>query len=721
MPFSLNQPPVSGSIPTFYEVPETQQRLIDAGLMHVDASLAGSKERHARGETSHTLQVWWARRPHSAMRSLVFASLCKTQNAEMQSLLATTACSLIGDEDVLSACEKTLLQQYGYRPKLLDMFGGGGTIPLEGSNLGAAVHASDINELSVFIQQCHLELVPSRDINRLKPLIEDSGLRILERLRQVTLDLYPLRQVLCTEETLLGPITYLWSYSTACSTCNYRFSLSRRPWLSRTRKRSLRLTLNSQAETQTLSMTHDQDIAKPSPGARFSCPRCGQPIQPNIAECRDELMALVLKNKGAGKSFALPKLPACPDREFLNQREQDYLQKLDQPLPASPLPRWSGIVNPALYGMKTHADVMNPRQRVVLLALIHEIRMEYLSLSDKLPVNEARFILGILSGLIDQMIDWNCRLSMWIAQNEQVGRAFCGPGIAMLWDYAEADPLLSGPGNLWSKLQRMLDGLDALALRRGTAKVQLASARQLPYTDAYFDAIVTDPPYYDNMYYSILADFFYAWKRMLFTPINPALFAASTTARTGTEELVASRQRSGSQQLAHANYCSMLTDSLREAARVLKPYGVMSFVYTHASLGGWLALIHAFRLAPLIICSAQPLCIERKARPRAMGSLAVNTCIAFIARRQSQPKSPITLQDIIKKFSTIICQPWVDELLDLGWSSNDTAMAVYAQAVAMLAGSLEITDSSDTATLAILEHKLQERFPEFHITRRASL
>lgn len=721
MPFDLSQPPASRSTPAFCEVSAPDLRLIDAGLMYVDASLAGSKERHARGETSHTLQVWWARRPHSAMRSLVFASLCQSQNASAQTLLATTAHSLIGEEKALSSCEQTLLEQYGDRPKLLDMFGGGGTIPLEGVNLGAEVHASDINELSVFIQQCHLSLVPSGDIGRLKSIIQNAGHRILDRLQQVTMDLYPLRQVSCSENTLPGPITYLWSYSVVCIKCHYRFSLSKRPWLSRTKKRSLRLTLSSQSHAQILSITDDQAISKPSLSSRFSCPRCGQSLKPDITACRDELMTLVLKNQDTGKSFVLPDRTACPDSGFLKQREQDYLEKIGQPLPASSLPCWSGIVNPALYGMTTHADVMNPRQRVVLLALIYELLEEYRSLSTTLPCHEVHFVLGILSGLIDQMIDWNCRLSMWIAQNEQVGRAFCGPGIAMLWDYAETDPLLSGPGNLRGKLQRLLDGLDSLALRRGTANVQLASARKLPYPDAYFDAIVTDPPYYDNMYYSILADFFYAWKRMLFNPINPTLFAPPTTAQAGSEELVASRQRSGTQLLAHSNYCDMLTQSLHEAARVLKPHGLISFVYTHASLGGWLALIQAFRQAPLVICSAQPLCIERKARPRAMGSLAVNTCITFVARPQPLPKSPRTLQEIQDQFCAIIYQPWVSELLALGWSSSDTAMAVYAQAVAMLAGSLEISNSSDTATLGILEHKLRERFPEFHITRRSSL
>ena len=91
--------------------------------------------------------------------------------------------------------------------------------------------------------------------------------------------------------------------------------------------------------------------------------------------------------------------------------------------PKVELPVWSGIVNPALYGIKTHADFLNRRQRMLLVYLIKELIEEYnrLSANDEIM---AKFVIGVLASLIDQVVDWNCRMSMWIGGNEQVGRAF---------------------------------------------------------------------------------------------------------------------------------------------------------------------------------------------------------------------------------------------------------------------------------------------------------
>ncbi len=714
---------VQANAPTLANDLHLEARLIDDGLMHFEASQAGYLERHSRGETSHTLHVWWARRPHSAMRSLVFAALCKETSERTLRLLASTVSSNSGDHSVLAECERLLLDQYGRQPTLLDMFGGGGTIPLEGVNLGADVYASDINELSVFIQKCNLEFTTSELAAKLKKQIEESGKAILERLRDSTFTLYPLRSIIIKEGTKPGPITYLWSYSRVCGSCGYKHYISKRPWLTKKGGRELYLKPLNGKVSQTFEIA-DAKITECEPGTRsssFTCPRCDAASDANIERCQDEIVSLVLKNIGTGKTFDLPRSEACPDPKTISQFEEKILAELNAEVPSSTLPRWSGIVNPALYGIRTHGDFLNKRQRAVLIALIFEISVEHKRLRTERPENEAKFITGILSGLLDQIIDWNCRLSMWIPQNEQVGRAFCGPGVAMLWDYAEADPLLDGPANLWSKLERIVDGVDALTGRRGKATVQRASARKLPYADNFFDAIVTDPPYYDNIYYSILADFFFSWKRLLLKHVDKELFETAATAGAGHDELVASSIRSGGPEQAHLDYRDNLTEALQEAARVLKPDGVMSFVYTHASLGGWAALVHAFRNSGLLITSAQPLSIERKARPRAMGSEAVNTCIAFVARKHPRPKQLSDKNILMNRFKTIVEGGFSDGLLAAGWNLSDTAIALYAQGVGLLAGVAEIDGASDFDTLQAFEAEVRKKFPDFKIKKRASL
>ena len=395
------------------------------------------------------------------------------------------------------------------------------------------------------------------------------------------------------------------------------------------------------------------------------------------------------------------------------------LEKLGISLPTSELPVWSGIVNPALYGIKTHADFLNKRQRLVLLYLIDELATHYAEMAKK-DSDMAKFVIGALSSLIDQVVDWNSRLSMWIPQNEQVGRGFCGPGIAMLFDYAETDQTLNGPANLWDKLKRICKGVKSFENCKGNITIKHAHAQQLPFDSDFFDAIVTDPPYYDNIYYSILADFFYAWKKPLLQKIEPELFSTDIT--DCHYELVASSRRVEEGQSAHEEYCKQLNIAFSEAARVLKKDGVFSFVYSHSSVNGWESVIRAYRQSEFMVSSVQPLSIERKGRPRAVLSQAVNTCVAIVARKSHDVKQPITMDEVLTKTQEYI-DSFGKQLIDTsGWTQPDAGLAVVACVVGLLSNASEIKGSiSDTDALLVVAKIVKKEFPEFSIKIRDSL
>ncbi len=187
-------------------------------------------------------------------------------------------------------------------------------------------------------------------------------------------------------------------------------------------------------------------------------------------------------------------------------------------------------------------------------------------------------------------------------------------------------------------------------------------------------------------------------------------------------ELVASCQRNGSRASAHEDYCRQLALALGEAGRVLKDGGVLSLVYTHSSINGWAALVRAFRESPFIITSVQPLCIERKARPRAVSSNAVNTCLAFVARKMSGAREEGSLTNITQRLADICKGGFCKGLIDAGWSDDDTALAVFAQGVGLLANaSLEKTPGEDPAVLYAMEAEVRKCFPNFKISKRKSL
>lgn len=706
--------------PEISPIPESSsERLIDSGMLHYESSVAGYNERYHRGETSHTIHVWWARRPHSAMRSLIFSSLCKDVSDNASAIMAKLAMS--GDSDTITSANSMLQQGYAEVPRVLDMFGGGGTIPFEAKKLGLDSHSIDANQLSVFIQKCNMLYADMVDLKSAAKLTQEIGTRILSNLKNSTEWLYPMREK--NEGKTFG---YMWSYETTCPHCGETFLLIKRPWLST--KKDRKICFKSIRSNGIESV----EICDATEGSLFSphwergtgvlhCPSCKQTLEkPDIKLCTDKMLATISTRASSGKVFAIAdQATMIPSITDILSEEKKILNEISADLPTSELPCWSGVVNPALYGITTHADFLNPRQRLVLIYLIRELISEFNELK-KTDENMAKFVIGVLSSLIDQVVDWNCRLSMWIQVNEQVGRAFCGPGIAMLWDYVETDQVLDGPANLWDKLKRIVKGVQSFEGSNGSITIKHAHAQDLPFPDNYFDAIVTDPPYYDNIYYSILADFFYAWKKLLLEKVEPSLFATQIT--DCKYELVASSRRVDEGESPHESYCTQLEMAFSEAARVIKHDGVFSFVYSHSSVNGWESVVRAYRKSPFIITSVQPLSIERKGRPRAVMSQAVNTCMTFVARKSNESKKPIHLSELLsltEEYAKSFGTPLISES---GWVEADAGLATLACSIGKIAASSSVV-GCDNDFNAILECSkiVKKHFPEFTIKVRDSI
>lgn len=710
--------------PNLHEIPEDRVRLIDTGMLLYEASLAGFSERYARGQTSHTIHVWWARRPHLAMRSVVVGALVRDMSFEefndlgLLKYLPTNEGQLKlfqSNADPLDTVKSRLSTQYRTPPRVLDMFGGGGTIPFEAAVVGAESHSIDSNQLSVFIQQCLLQYSQNIEKESAIDLLRKIGTEVLAELQVETDILFPLRK-----EQVIG---YLHTYSYPCQSCGFEFFLSKRKWMSKKEGKNIALVFLNGDERQTVALetlSGEEKLGNcwVGRGRNVRCPKCESLSEVNFNNAIDNVVALV-EDTNDGKVYRKANGSVTIGQKELVEIENRLLDSLDASLPSSELPVWSGIVNPAIYGIKTHNDFLNHRQRVVLLTLIKILASRYKTLLETEGEGVAKYVIGLLSALVDQLVDWNSRLSMWIPQNEQVGRAFCGPGISMLWDYSEIDPLLSGPANLWSKLDRIIAGAEFIPKFDIVPSVQRGYAQALPYKDDFFDAIVTDPPYYDNIYYSILADFFFAWKRMLFTNIEPDLFCVSQT--ESKKELVASKFRSETPTSAHEDYVRQFSLAIKEAARVLKPDGVFALVYSHSSMAGWEVILRAYRAANLRITSVQPLTIERRQRPRAVNSAAVNTCIVFVARKETSIKPPVDLDSVCGQLEEF-CGKFAESLIREGWEEEDVALAVFANGLGLLAnGSAVVGADSDLEALQAIENHVQRRFSSFRLKRRSSL
>lgn len=712
------------------EAKAATQRSIEKGIFAREISNAGQTERYGRGKTSHAGHVWWARRPHSAMRALVFASLCREApndeqaRSENAKLTASLSEASLAPREALEEARARLRFQYGRTPRVLDLFAGGATIPLEACNLGAEAVAIDSNALAVFINRWALEYGQGLSPERAREAVLDSGARVLDDVAHATAELFPLRrgesprQFEGTEQ--LPVTTYLWSYFTRCADCGFRFSLSRRRCLSSRQGLWLHSRPVEDSEELVLVRNHDS-TARPATNwrrNRLHCPRCeAEQGSIDIERCEDALSVLVRSRRGRGKSYHLPSDPAIPSSSRLAEIEARWLEELGVSLPSSELPRWSGVVNPPLHGLTTHAQALHPRQRLVVLALIGALRREHARLATTLLTECHRlFVTGALTALVDQAIDWSCRLSMWIPQNEQIGRALSGPGVPMIWDYAEMDPALEGPAGLRGKVVRIAEAAAATTASLGAdGRVIYGSAERLDLAEQSFDAVVTDPPYYDNIVYTALADFLFAWKRLVFPELD--LFAHRSTDTIA--ELIASRHRHGSS--AHSRYVDGLARALNEGARVLRDDGVLSLVYAHASIHGWAALVEAFSRSTLELVNAQPLSVERRQRPRAMSANAVHTGLVFVGRRSSTPKPTGFSEELVEVVDHLLQSDLPATLIESGWDEIDAALVCFAHGLCWLGNRQGLLDLSSGDAIVHLESRIRQRFHAFSLARRRSI
>ena len=158
-----------------------------------------------------------------------------------------------------------------------------------------------------------------------------------------------------------------------------------------------------------------------------------------------------------------------------------------------------------------------------------------------------------------------------------------------------------------------------------------ASATSLPYPDNYFDAVFTDPPYYDNVPYSYLSDFFYVWLKRSIGDLYPELFMTPLTPKS--KEIVAYSHQEGGFEAGKRYFEEMLKKAFKEISRVLKPNGIATIVYTHKSTSGWETLINSLLESDLVVTASWPIDTEMKVRLRAKESAALASSIYFVCRK----------------------------------------------------------------------------------------
>lgn len=327
---------------------------------------------------------------------------------------------------------------------------------------------------------------------------------------------------------------------------------------------------------------------------------------------------------------------------YLEKKRQELFDKWGfDSVPDEVLPLMSGVFNVPLYGMTKWGELFNSRQKLALITFVEKVREAYKEMIEEgYDEGYVRAVVSYLALGVDRLADYGSMLCVWHVTKDIMAHTFGKQALGMVWDYMEANPFSESTGNWTGSFEYLLRVIEhSSSSNYYPAIVTQSSATSLPYSDNYFDAVITDPPYYINVPYADLSDFFYVWLKRTIGDLYPDLFATPLTPKA--EEIV---------QMQHWDpvrykekdklwFESMITKSFQEIYRVLKPEGIAVIVFAHKSTEAWETIINALLNSGLYLTASWPVHTEMKARLRAKESAALASSIYMVCRKRIESKT----------------------------------------------------------------------------------
>ena len=591
----------------------------------------------------------------------------------------------IGDEHLMREVREEIRRSTGEEPPaVLDPFAGGGSIPLEAQRLGLEAHASDLNPVAVLINKALIEIPPrfagrapvfpgADDGTRSWPgahgLAEDVR-RYGEWMREEAWrrigHLYPRAQL--PDGSMATVIAWIWARTVTCPNpaCGIETPLVSKWWLGKKKGKEAYIVPKVVGDHVEYSIGHDPKRAPTKQndgtisGRRGAlCVACGSVIS------MEEIRAQGKKGK-IGSAMTAVVCEGGRKREYKAPMDEDRLEvqfdRVNQ-LNMGVLADNPRYMSPPLYGMDTFDKLFTARQLTALTTfsdLVSEAREQVLrdALASGMSKGErleaggvgaaayADAVATYLGLVISRITDYSSSINSWASspQMEIVQHIFGRQALPMAWDYAESNPFADSSGSLNIMIR---------AVSEAVSRVPACSQAYVLQTDAashdYRGAVIsTDPPYYDNIGYSDLSDFFYVWLRRSLKDVHPSLF--STMLVPKAEELVANPYRHGGKDGARDFFEDGFRTVFANARRSANPDYPMTVYYafkqTETSTEGrtstgWSTILDGMIRSGWSITATWPMRSERRGRMTSIGANALASSIVLVLRPRPED-APMT-------------------------------------------------------------------------------
>lgn len=627
-------------------------------------------------------------------------------------------------------------------PAFHDPFAGGGALPLEAQRLGLEAWASDLNPVAVTINKAMIEIpprfagrkpvgpvpsstqkaLPISDWKGAQGLAEDVrryGHWMREEAQKCIGHLYP--QVEITADMALErpdlreyvgkKLTVIaWLWARTVKSPNPAFAHVDVPLAST-------FVLSSKAGKEawvepvvdgdsyrfTVRMGKPPEAAKSGTkvgarGANFRCLVSGAAISaPYVKEqglsgkMGARLMAIVAEGT-RGRVYLSP---STLHEDIARQAKPTWKPSLA--LPDDPRNFWT-----VHYGLTTYGDLFTPRQ-LVALTTFSDLVQEAITRchQDALAAGMGDDGLGLEAGgtgaqayaeavgvylglAVSKSANIGSSMASWMSDRGAFRETFARQAIPMVWDYAEINTLENFGGTFASAIEKSCMAICSFVMSNNAYSIHESAQRQ---NISINKVISTDPPYYDNIGYADLSDFFYIWMRRTLRSIFPGLYGTMSVPKA--EELVATPYRHGGKKEAEAFFLQGMSQAIRNLAEQAHPAFPVTIYYafkqseTQADSGtsstGWETFLEAVLRAGFAIGGTWPVRTEGSGRILAKGTNALASSIVLVCRKRPDDAPSIGRREFMRELNEVL--PVAFEEMTRGGVNSPVAPVDLSQAI----------------------------------------